>query len=46
MDIITNLQKMGFINHGLRKFPELDMTRYMIIVQENEDGPIHVVQME
>ena len=44
--IITNLQKMGFVDHDLRKFPELEMNRYMTTVREIEDGPIHVVPME
>ena len=46
MNIIPNLQKMGFVDHDLRKFPELAMNRYMNTIQETEDGPIHVVPME
>ena len=32
VNIIPNLQKMGFIGHDLRKFPELDMKQYMTTV--------------
>ena len=43
---IPNLQNMGFINHDLQKFPELDMNWYMTTVCETKDGPIHVVPMD
>ena len=29
MDILPNLQKMGFVDHDLHKFLELAMDRYM-----------------
>ena len=42
-NIIPNIHKLGFIGHDLQKFLELDMKRYMTIVRETKDGPIHVV---
>ena len=45
-NIILNLNKLGFIDHDLLKFPELEMKRYMTNVRETEDGPIHIVLME
>ena len=46
MNIIPNLQKMGFVNHNLCKFLELAMNKYMMIVCEIEDVPIRTVQVE
>ena len=46
MDTIPYLKKMGFINHDLWKFPELEMKQYMTTIQEIYDGTIHVVPME
>ena len=46
MNIIPNLQKIGFVDHNLRKFPELKMNIYMTSIRDTEDGPIHIVPME
>ena len=32
-------EKMGFVDHDLRKLPELKMDRYMTIIYDTEDGP-------
>ena len=43
---IPNLQKMSFDDHDLRRFLELEMKKYMTIVYDTEDVPIHMVPME
>ena len=45
-NILSNMNKMGFVDHDLWKFPELAMSWYMTFVRETEGGPIHLVPME
>ena len=45
-NIIPNLKKMSFFNHDLHRFPEVKMKKYMTIVCDIEDGPIHMVPID
>ena len=45
-NIIPNLQNMSFDDHDLRRFLELEMKKYMTIVYDTEDVPIHMVPMK
>ena len=37
---------MGFVDHVLLKFLELETENYMTTIRETEDFPIHMVPME
>ena len=41
-DIMANMNKLTFSNHDLRKFPKLHMSKYMMLVQLMEFGPLQL----
>ena len=45
-DILLHLKKLAFADQDLRKFPKLNMSRYMTSVQVVKGGPIQLVPME
>ena len=45
-NILPNLKKMSFIDHDLRKIPEMAMDKYMVFFRDIEDGPTRLVPVE
>ena len=45
-DIMPNLQKLSFTDHGTKKSDDLENKNYMLNVQDTPDAPKHFVPME
>ena len=45
-DIMSNLKKLTFSNHDLRKFPKLHMSKYMMLVKLMEFGTLWLLPMD